>query len=50
MKAIYDRRAKQRIFVPGDLVLRWDSIREDHGKHGKYNNLWLRTFNIDAIE
>jgi hypothetical protein len=31
MKAIFDRRAKQRDFSPGYLVLKWDSRREDPG-------------------
>jgi hypothetical protein len=31
-------------------VLRWDSRREDHGKHGKFDNQWLGPFKIDAIE
>jgi hypothetical protein len=50
MKSIFDRRAKQRNFIPGDLVLRWDSRREDHGKHGKFDHLWLGPYKIVAVE
>jgi hypothetical protein len=50
MKTIFYRRAKQRNFVPSDLVLRWDTKREDHGKHGNFDNLWLGPFNIASIE
>lgn len=41
MKTIFDRKAKDRNFVPGDLVLKWDVMKQDHGKHGKFDNLWL---------
>ena len=27
-------------------MLRWDARREDHGKHGKFDNLWFGTFKI----
>jgi hypothetical protein len=50
MKAIFDRREKQRNFIPGDLVLRWDSRREDPGKHGKFDHLWLGPYKIVAVE
>jgi len=41
MKSMFDRRARERDFREGDLVLRWDSIREDKGKHGNFDNLWF---------
>jgi len=51
MKAIFFyMREKQRNFVHGDLVLKWDSRREYHGKHGNVYNLWHGPFKIDAIE
>jgi hypothetical protein len=50
MKAIFDRREKQRNFIPGDLVLRWDSRREDPRKHGKFDHLWLGPYKIVAVE
>jgi hypothetical protein len=28
------------------LVLKWDSIREINGKHGKFDNLWLGPFQV----
>jgi hypothetical protein len=33
-------------FKLGDLVLRWDAINEDKGKHGKFDHLWLGPFKI----
>jgi hypothetical protein len=37
MKEIFDRKEKERSFLLGDLVLRWDARREDPGKHGKFD-------------
>jgi len=34
MKALFDRREKDRDFLPGDSVLRWDARREEIAKHG----------------
>ena len=41
MKILFDRRARERDFKEGDLVLRWDSRREGKGKNGKFGNLWF---------
>jgi hypothetical protein len=32
MKLLFDRKAKNINFLPGDLVLRWDARKEDSGK------------------
>jgi len=29
MKEIFDKRTKERIFVIGDLLLKWDARREE---------------------
>jgi hypothetical protein len=50
MKAIFDKKAKDINFLPGDLVLRWDARREDPGKHGKFDNLWFGPYKIAAVE
>ena len=39
MKALFDRRAKDRDFLPCDLVLRWDARREETAKHDKFDHL-----------
>ena len=31
----------------GELVLMWDKRHEAPGKHGKFDNLWLRYFVIE---
>ena len=44
VKVVFDKRANQQTFQENDLVLRWDIRREDHGKHGKFDNLWFGAF------
>lgn len=39
MKCIFDINAKEIDFKARDLVLRWDTRREDNGKHGKFDPL-----------
>lgn len=49
MKSIFDRKAKEILFQTGDLVLRWDTRREEKGKHGKFHPLWYGPYNIVDI-
>ena len=46
MKSIFDRKSREIYFKVGDLVLRWDTRREDKGKHGKFDSLWYGPFKI----
>jgi len=39
MKSIFDRKAREIDFKVGYLVLRWDTRREDKGKHGNFDPL-----------
>ena len=50
MKVLFDRRARERDFKEGDLVLRWDARREEKGKHGKFDNLWFGPLAIVEIK
>ena len=50
MKILFHRKARERDFRQGYLVLRWDSIIEERGKHGKFDNLWLGPFNIAKVK
>jgi len=47
---MFDRRARERDFKEGDIVLIWDSIREDKGKHGKFDNLWFGPLAIVEVK
>lgn len=46
---IFDKRTKANDFNMGDKVLKWDSRREDKGKHGKFENLWKGPYIIYAF-
>ena len=37
---MFDKTTKASNFKIGDKVLKWDSRREDKGKHGKFDSLW----------
>ena len=50
MKSLFGRRARERDFKEGDIFLRWDSRREDKGKHGKFDNLWFGPLAIAEIK
>ena len=49
MKGIFDRKAKEIDFKARDLVLRWDTRREDKGKHGKFDPLWYGPSRISEV-
>ena len=44
VKYLFDRKAKEDKFHPRDLVLKWDSMRDDKSKHGMFNHHWLGYF------
>ena len=50
IKNIFDKRTKDEDFYIGDKVLKWDSRREDKGKHGKFDFLWKGPYVIYAYK
>ena len=46
IREIFDRKVKEDTFSFGDMVLRWDTEKEQKGKHGKFYNLWFGPFII----
>jgi len=50
IKEVFDKKEKERFFVPEDLVLRWDAKSEELGKHRKFDPLWFGPFKISTIE
>ena len=50
MKAIFYKKDKDKEFLPGDLVLKWEARKEDAGKHGKFDHLWFGPFKIATSE
>ena len=50
MKALFDKKSKDREFLPGDLVLKWEARKENAGKHRKFYHLWFGPFKIAIVE
>ena len=48
IKKLFDKRTKASDFKIGDKVLKWDSRREEKGKHGKFDNLWQGPYLIQS--
>jgi hypothetical protein len=49
IKEVFDKKVKKEYFQLGDLVLKWDAQRQDKGKHGKFEALWVGPFNISEV-
>jgi len=45
---VFNKRTKAEDFYLGDKVLKWDSRREDKGKHGKFDFPWKVQYIIYA--
>ena len=50
LKKVFDKRTKAKDFFISNKVLKWDSRREDKGKHGKFDFLWKGPFIIQAVQ
>ena len=46
IKKVFDRKRSKDDFQLGDLVLKWDAPKQDKGKHGKFEALWIGLFKI----
>ena len=46
IKKAFDRGRRKEDFRLEELVLKWDAPRQDKGKHGKFEALWIGPFNI----
>ena len=47
---IFDKRVKVDNFQVGDWVLKCDAVRQDKGKHGKFDSLWIGLFVIAQVQ
>jgi hypothetical protein len=50
IKKTFDRKAKVDNFQIGDWVLKWDALRQDKGKHNKFDSLWTGPFMITQVQ
>ena len=48
IKKLFDKRKKAYDFKIGDKVLKWDSRREDKGKHENFDSLWQGPYIIQS--
>jgi hypothetical protein len=39
MKSLFEKKVKDKEFIPSDLVLKWDARKEYADKHGKFDDL-----------
>ena len=47
---MFEKRTKAEDFFIGNKVLKWDSRREDKGKHGKFDNIWFGPLAISKVK
>jgi hypothetical protein len=47
IKETFDKKEKTEQFLPGDLILKWDSRREDH--HVKFDSLWIGPLRVEKV-
>ena len=50
IKGMFEKREKEDNFQVGDWVLKWDAVRKDKGKHGKFKSLWIGPFVIAQVQ
>jgi hypothetical protein len=46
IKQDFDKKVRKEDFQSGYLVLKWDAPKQDRGKHGKFEALWIKPFKI----
>jgi hypothetical protein len=44
IKRSFDKRERKELLQLGDLVLKWDAPKQEKGKHGKFEALWIGPF------
>ena len=49
IKKDFEKKVRKEDFQLGDLVLKWDAPRQDKGKHGKFEALWVGPFKISEV-
>jgi hypothetical protein len=49
IKKAFNKKVNKKDFQLGDLVLNWDARRQDKGKHGKFEYLWVFPFKFSKV-
>jgi len=50
IKNTFDRRTKADDIQISNHALKWDSIREEKGNHGKLYNFWMGPYIVDSFQ
>ena len=50
IKEAFDKRTKTDNFQVGNLVLKWDALKEKKSNHGKFDAFWTEPFIISQIQ
>ena len=50
VKRSFDRKATPKVFIEGDLVLKWDSDRAKPGRHTKFDAMWSGPYIITSCK
>ncbi|KAH9302549.1 hypothetical protein KI387_014132, partial [Taxus chinensis] len=50
IKRTFDKKAKERTFQEGDLVLKWDADREKLGRHSKFDAIWSGPYMVTGCK
>ena len=49
IKQAFDKKVNKEDFPLGNQVLKWDAPRQNKGKHGKFEALWISPFKISEV-
>ena len=49
IKFVFDKRTKVDKFMVEDWDLKWDTVKQEKGKLGKFGSLWISPFVITQV-
>jgi len=50
IKKAFDKKAKRDNFQIGDLLLKWDALKDKKGNHGRLDAFWTGPFIISQVQ
>jgi hypothetical protein len=50
IKRNFKKKVKSDVFKTGDMVFKRDAARQEKGKHGKFDALWIGPFVITEVQ
>jgi hypothetical protein len=49
IKQAFDKKVNKEDFQLDDLMLKWDALKQDKGKHSKFESFWIVPFKISEV-